>query len=81
MDIPHLPKSALIDGQYYYGRCRNANVAKWRAKENDFIHWRTKFGLTFTEEIRHPEDELRYDVFYPVREATADEISSLPGEL
>jgi hypothetical protein len=27
------------------------------------VHWRSKFGSTFLEEIKHPEDEQDFDVF------------------
>ncbi len=58
-----LPKSALIPGEYYVGTCRNAKVARWDG--NIFHHWRTKWGSTFIETIKHPEDEEYFDVFFP----------------
>jgi hypothetical protein len=61
-----VPKRHLEDGAYYVGRCRNANIARWSAAKNKFVHWRTKFGSTFLEEISHPDDEKHYDVFYPL---------------
>lgn len=63
-----LQKSALVDGAYYVGRCRNATVARWSAANNCFFHWRIKFDQVFVEEIKHPVDEGYYDVFRPVRE-------------
>ena len=60
---PKIPKKDLIHGAYYKGRCRNANEARWNAELEKFVHWRTKFGHTFTEEICHPEDEQKFDVF------------------
>jgi hypothetical protein len=60
-----IPKSDLIDGAYYKGRCRNATVARWDGRRELFMHWRTKFGSTFLETIKHPEDETRFDVFVP----------------
>lgn len=61
--IAKIPKSELIHGEYYNGRCRNATVARWNAEEQVFVHWRTKFSLRYTETIKHPEDEQVYDVF------------------
>jgi len=64
---PILPKPTLTDGGYYKGRCRNATVARWNAKENCFYHWREKLGAIFLETIRYPTDEEPwFDVFYPV---------------
>lgn len=59
-------KSGLIDGAYYEGTCRNASIARWDASRNKFVYTRYKFGLSFEDEIEHPEDEIdRYDVFIP----------------
>lgn len=58
-----IAKQDLQHGVYYKGRCRNAEVARWNAERQVFVHWRTKFGCKFLETIKHPEDELRYDVF------------------
>lgn len=58
-----IAKEQLIHGAYYFGRCRNAQVARWNADKQVFVHWRTKFGNRFLEEIKCPEDEARYDVF------------------
>jgi len=60
-----LTKKDLVHGEYYVGHCRNATVARWDERQEKFFHWRTKFGHTFLEEICHPEDEKRYDVFEP----------------
>jgi len=60
---PKIAKSDLQHGAYYTGRCRNASVARWDAVHGHFRHWRTKFGSTFIEEIRCPEDEAQFDVF------------------
>lgn len=62
----YLRKEQLEHGEYYAGTCRNASVARWDGKKETFTHWRTKFGATFLEEIKHPEDEFHYDVFYPM---------------
>lgn len=58
-----LRKEQLEDGAYYRGSCRNAQVARWHAGAQTFVHWRTKFTSRFLECIKHPVDEKRYDVF------------------
>lgn len=63
-----IPKHHLSHGLYYQGICRNAIVARWDAKRNKFRHFRTKFGSTFLEYIKHPEDELNFDVFVPEKQ-------------
>ena len=60
---PKIAKADLEHGAYYKGRCRNANEARWNGVRECFVHWRTKFGSTFTEEIKHPEDDKDFDVF------------------
>lgn len=60
---PKIKKEDLVHGEYYYGRCRNANIARWHEPLNRFIYWRTKFGQTFLEEICCPEDDKHFDVF------------------
>jgi hypothetical protein len=64
---PILPKTELVDGAYYIGRCRNATVARWSAPHDCFFHWRVKFDRIFVEEIKHPIDENYFDVFRVVR--------------
>lgn len=60
-----IPKEALTHGTYYYGRCRNASIARWDAVKQCFTHWRKKFGSAFLEDIKCREDELHFDVFDP----------------
>lgn len=60
-----ITKQQLEHGAYYAGHCRNATEARWDANRQLFFYWRYKFGQTFKEEICHPEDEQRYDVFIP----------------
>lgn len=64
----HIRKEYLMHGEYYAGECRNASVARWDKYNNCFVYNRTKFGLTFTETIKHPKDEINksIDVFYPL---------------
>lgn len=58
-------KSDLVDGEYYYGHCRNAKCAKWSQAEQEFTYIRTKFGDRFPETIKHPEDDDGFDLFVP----------------
>lgn len=60
---PKIPKTQLIDGAYYRGECRNADVARWDGFRERFFYWRTKFGDKYVEEICCPEDDDHYDVF------------------
>jgi hypothetical protein len=62
--VSKIAKKDLEHGSYYKGRCRNANEARWNANTNKFVHWRTKFNNTYLEEIRHPEDDKVFDVFF-----------------
>ena len=64
-DAGMIRKADLKNGQYYLGRCRNANVARWDTENNCFWHIRHKFGNAFVEGINHPEDARGYDVFTP----------------
>jgi hypothetical protein len=56
-------KEDLVHGQYYFGLSRNTQIARWHAGAERFVHFRTKFGQTFCETLRHPVDERHYDVF------------------
>ena len=56
----------LKDGTYYYGRCRNAKVAKWDAAKAKFTYMREKFGHTYHEDINHIADDNGFDCFIPV---------------
>jgi len=60
-----IPKKDLKKNTYYRGKCRNASVALWNGFE--FIYVRTKFGSSFNEDIKHPEDDNGYDLFIPLR--------------
>lgn len=61
-----IPKAKLVDGAYYYGRCRNADVSRWCAARGKFTYMRTKFGKAFPEDINHYEDDNDFDLFVPV---------------
>lgn len=58
-------KKDLVDGGYYIGHCRNATIARWNKELNLFFYVREKFGDSFVESIRHPEDEDGCDLFWP----------------
>lgn len=62
-----IAKENLIDGAYYIGKCRNATCARWSTKHQKFFHWRSKYGQSFVETIKHPEDDAVYDVFKPLK--------------
>ena len=70
-----LPKSALVAGTYYAGKCRNAQFAQWDGTK--FVYVRHKFGFSFPEEIEHPEDDRGFDVFFPKR---AVELADVPTD-
>lgn len=70
---PKIARADLKHGAYYGGRCRNASVARWDANIQAFRHFRTKFGETFVEEIKHPEDDQHFDVFVVECEIQAPE--------
>jgi len=77
-----IPKERLVQGHYYAGTCRNAQIAKWDSNTNLFYHWRDKFGHVFRENIEYWEPEGVYDGFIPIfdlGEALPDPIS-IPGE-
>lgn len=71
---PVIPKTDLVHGAYYKGRCRNADITRWNGEEEIFYHWRHKFGTKFVEKIHCPEDEDHYDVF------VAEELLQNPPE-
>ena len=63
-----LKKEDLKKDSYYYGTCRNANIAKWNGEK--FVYVRHKFGSSFPEEINHLSDDDGYDLFIPLKEIT-----------
>lgn len=58
-----LMKKDLVKGEFYFGQCRNAQVAVWNGDK--FIYIRSKFGSEFPEEINHFEDDNGFDLFLP----------------
>jgi len=75
-----LRKEELQHGAYYEGHCRNTSVARWHAQTQCFFYRRYKFGHTFIEEIKHPEDERYYDVFLPVVRTEPAEVYRIDDE-
>lgn len=73
-------KSELVDGQYYVGSCRNASVAMWNASGQYFTYMRQKFGSTFPENIRHPEDDDNYDLFTPFEPVEPTDAQRITGD-
>ena len=67
-----LPKNKLELGKYYYGKCRNNDVAMWDGKE--FKYQRCKFGHWYTDTINHFEDDNGFDLFVPLKEVEPKEI-------
>jgi hypothetical protein len=59
-----IPKVHLKKGNYYSGLSHHAYIARWDGKK--FIHWRTKFGKTFLEDIDYWEMNGIYDGFLPL---------------
>lgn len=67
-ELGMIPMKDLKDGVYYKGSCRNARIAMWDAREQNFVHLRSKFTSIFAERINHPEKDVGFDVFIPVTE-------------
>ena len=68
-----IPKNELVDGQFYFGEYRNANVGRWIAGKQVFEHWRYKFGYRL-DDCNHFEDDNGYALFVPIRLANEQEI-------
>ena len=66
-----IAKKDLKIGQYYYGKCRNNDVAMWIGDE--FKYQRFKFGQYYTDAINHFEDDNGFDLFVPIRETEPEE--------
>jgi hypothetical protein len=66
-----LKKEQLKKNHYYYGTCRNSNIAQWNGEE--FVYMRTKFGDIFPETINHLSDDNGYDLFIPLKEIESNE--------
>ena len=75
IELGAITKSELKDGQWYYGNFRNANFGKWDANESLFHHIRYSFGY-YWDKCNHFEDDDRFALFVPLREATKEEIEN-----
>lgn len=67
-----IAKPELVEGQYYWGICRNGRVARWSTKLQMFEHNRGQYNRI--EQIPHPENEetiytsnklVGFDIFVP----------------
>jgi hypothetical protein len=63
----YIPKEKLEHGAYYFGHCRNADIARWDGEKQEFVYWREKFRSRFTETIKYPSDDQVFDIFYPFK--------------
>lgn len=71
-----LPITALVEGAYYAGRCRNATIARWDGMR--FHHWRRKFGHEFIEKIEHPDNDSTFDVFVAQCQVDEWQVKEIP---
>jgi hypothetical protein len=76
IELGAIPKNQLKDGVWYYGDTRNTTLGKWNEKENNFEHWRYKFGWRW-DDVNHFEDDNGYALFVPLREANEEELESI----
>lgn len=62
-----IPKKDMEGGIYYKGICRNAYVAEWDGKKEEFVYMRYKFGF-MKDTIEHFEDvkDSGFDGFIPI---------------
>lgn len=66
-----IAKKDLEKNKYYFGKCRQTNVALWNGFE--FVYIRTKFNEKFIDTINHIEDDNGYDLFIPLKLTTPTE--------
>lgn len=76
IELGAIPKDRLVDGVWYYGNYRNATLGRWDEKNQEFDHLRYKFGYRW-DRCNHFEDDDRYAVFTPLREANNEEIEEI----
>jgi len=74
-----LKKDELKINSYYFGKCRNANVAMWTGIE--FIYMRYKFGSYYVAHINHLSDDNGYDLFVPIKEVEPIENQKIQKKL
>jgi (p)ppGpp synthase/HD superfamily hydrolase len=70
-----VPKHKLIKGKYYFGKCRQSQVALWNGYV--FVYMRTKFGSIYPEDINHLEDDNGYDLFIPLEIVIPTELQTI----
>lgn len=63
-------KKDLKKDHFYYGHCRNSNLALWDGEK--FIYVREKLDNRFLTNINHFEDDNGYDLFVPHFELSED---------
>jgi hypothetical protein len=63
-----IAKEDLCDGAYYFGDCRNSNVARWNGVTGRFYYQRHKFGAWYCESLPPREDDAGWDFFTPYEE-------------
>lgn len=73
IELGAIPKSDLKDNVWYYGNYRNSEFGKWNSNKEKFDIIRYKFGLRW-DDCNHFEDDDRFALFVPLREATSEEI-------
>jgi len=78
--VSMIPKARLKDGHYYWGTCRNADVALWCERTGKFKYMRFKWNNRFVEEIETEEDKTEhYDYFVPFIELGTIEDFYIPS--
>jgi hypothetical protein len=76
IELGAIPKSELIDGQWYYGDFRNSEFGKWNALKNEFYYIRYKFGNRW-DTCNHFEDDNGSALFTPIRKVTEEEMKEI----
>jgi hypothetical protein len=60
---PKIAKKDLKHGSFYKGKCLYGDYARWDGVKGVFRMWRGTLGLKYLVDIKHPEDEDKFDVF------------------
>ena len=81
--MPEIMKAPFVNGAYYFGECRNAQIARYNAATDRFIYWRQKFGSVFAEDIHHAGNDDGFDLFEPhgVLETLPEGFKEIPLEV
>lgn len=75
IELGGIRKSELKDGQWYYGDFRNSHFGRWNQSKQVFEYINYSFGH-YWDECNHFEDDDRFALFVPLREATREEIEN-----